>query len=117
MIRTIVRTDKRVVSFDIPENYVGKELEVIAFSKDEGLTEVLTKKKATFDAIASIQSVLNLTVTKRMNDRVFLDTNILVYAYSKTELEKQRVARDLVLNNNSFISSQVLQELTNTLTR
>ncbi|WP_295648575.1 hypothetical protein [uncultured Mucilaginibacter sp.] len=52
MIRTIVRTDKRVVSFDIPENYVGKELEVIAFSKDEGLTEVLTKKKATFDAIA-----------------------------------------------------------------
>lgn len=52
-----------------------------------------------------------------MNDRVFLDTNILVYAYSKTELEKQRVARDLVLNNNSFISSQVLQELTNTLTR
>lgn len=54
---------------------------------------------------------------KPMSDSVFLDTNILVFAYSFTELEKQNIARQIIINSNSFISTQVLQELTNTLTR
>jgi len=49
-----------------------------------------------------------------MNDKVFLDTNILVYTYSNNELEKQNIARKLITDNDSFISTQVLQELTNT---
>ncbi|QJD97732.1 PIN domain-containing protein [Mucilaginibacter robiniae] len=52
-----------------------------------------------------------------MNDRVFLDSNILVYTYSSTEPEKQAIARQLVIKNNSFISTQVLQELCNIVTR
>jgi len=52
-----------------------------------------------------------------MNANVFLDTNILVYSYSVNELEKRNVARNLILNNISFISTQVLQELSNTITR
>jgi predicted nucleic acid-binding protein len=52
-----------------------------------------------------------------MNDRIFLDTNILVYSYSKSEPNKQSIARNLISKNNSFISTQVLQELTNTVTR
>jgi predicted nucleic acid-binding protein len=52
-----------------------------------------------------------------MNDSVFLDTNILVYTYSDTEIEKQAMARKLVLGNFSFVSTQVLQELANTLNR
>lgn len=52
-----------------------------------------------------------------MKDNVFFDTNILVFAYSYTELEKQRLARQLIAESNSFISTQVLQELANTLTR
>jgi predicted nucleic acid-binding protein len=52
-----------------------------------------------------------------MSDSVFLDTNVLVYAYSDTELKKQTVARKLVSENNSFISTQVLQELSNILHR
>ena len=52
-----------------------------------------------------------------MSDSVFLDTNILVYAYSDTELQKQTIARKLVSENISFISTQVLQELSNTLSR
>ncbi len=52
-----------------------------------------------------------------MSDSVFLDTNILVYAYSDTELQKQFIARKLVTENISFISTQVLQELSNTLNR
>ncbi|MGI4897014.1 MAG: PIN domain-containing protein [Janthinobacterium lividum] len=52
-----------------------------------------------------------------MNDKIFLDSNILVYTYSNTELEKQVTARKLVAENNTFISTQVLQELCNIITR
>ena len=52
-----------------------------------------------------------------MSDSIFLDTNILVYAYSDTELQKQTIARKLVSENISFISTQVLQELSSTLSR
>ncbi|MBD0298296.1 MAG: hypothetical protein ICV84_24365 [Flavisolibacter sp.] len=59
---------------------------------------------------------ISSTGTKPMNDKVFWDTNILVYAYSKTEVDKQIIARKLITEKNSFISTQVLQELCNTIT-
>jgi predicted nucleic acid-binding protein len=52
-----------------------------------------------------------------MNANVFLDTNILVYSYSNTEPDKRTVARTLISENNSFVSTQVLQELSNTITK
>ena len=52
-----------------------------------------------------------------MSGNVFFDTNILVYAYSSTEHEKQATARNLINSNKSFISTQVLQELTNIITK
>ncbi len=52
-----------------------------------------------------------------MSDRIFLDTNILVYSYSNSEPLKQEAARKLITQNNSFISTQVLQEFTNTVTK
>jgi predicted nucleic acid-binding protein len=54
---------------------------------------------------------------KPMNDKVFLDSNILVYSYSVTEIDKQLIARKLVESTYSFISTQVLQELCNIVTR
>lgn len=54
---------------------------------------------------------------KLMKDRVFLDTNILVYSYSFNELDKQKISRELIEETDSYISTQVLQELVNTLTR
>ncbi|MEO6285892.1 MAG: hypothetical protein ABIN80_28985 [Dyadobacter sp.] len=52
MIRTIVTPDKPYISLDIPREYVGKEIEVIAFSKDEGIDEVIEPpKKVSFDAV------------------------------------------------------------------
>lgn len=50
-----------------------------------------------------------------MNERIFLDSNILIYSYSSTELKKQSAARALISYNESFISTQVLQELCNIL--
>lgn len=50
-----------------------------------------------------------------MNDRAFLDTNLLVYLYTSTELEKRDVVTNLVQNVKPHISTQVLKELANTL--
>lgn len=52
-----------------------------------------------------------------MGDSIFLDTNILVYCYSNSELDKKTIARSLVSEQNSYISTQVLQELINTVTK
>lgn len=52
-----------------------------------------------------------------MNDRIFLDTNIIVYSYSNNEKEKQIIARSLISDNQSVISTQVLQELINITTK
>jgi predicted nucleic acid-binding protein len=54
---------------------------------------------------------------KPMSAKIFLDSNILIYSYSNSEPTKQTIARDLIATNISFISTQVLQELTNTVTR
>ena len=52
-----------------------------------------------------------------MTDKVFFDTNVLVYAYSNTEPDKQAIARKLIAESVSYVSTQVLKELTNTLTK
>jgi len=53
MIRTIVRPDKTSISFDIPEKYIGKEIEVIAFEKSETVKEKSSKKKTvSFKAVS-----------------------------------------------------------------
>ncbi len=55
MIRTIIVPDQRIVhvSFAIPESYVGSEMEIIAFSHDEGLAaELKPDTKATFSALS-----------------------------------------------------------------
>ncbi len=43
----------QTASFNVPEEYVGKEIEIIAFTKNEGLQAVeLPKKFATFSALS-----------------------------------------------------------------
>ena len=53
MIRTIVTPQQQTISFTIPKDYVGKEIEVIAFAKGEGIAkEQPAKKKVTFAALS-----------------------------------------------------------------
>lgn len=52
-----------------------------------------------------------------MSGKIFLDTNIVVYLYSGDEPEKQAAALSLIEQNNPVISTQVLSELANTLSR
>lgn len=53
-----------------------------------------------------------------MKDKlVFIDTNILIYCYSSTEPVKQQTAIQIAENNSAFVSTQVLNELSNVLLR
>ncbi len=52
-----------------------------------------------------------------MNDRFFIDTNILVYSFNNGSVEKRDIARkiiqDALTTGNGIISFQVLQEFLN----
>lgn len=52
-----------------------------------------------------------------MQDKIFLDTNIIIYAFSEDEVEKQSVALGLLdrQDDNVLISKQVINELANIL--
>ncbi len=52
-----------------------------------------------------------------MLDKAFLDTNILIYAYSEDEPKKQSIALELIdsFDNSVIISKQVINELSNIL--
>ena len=59
MIRTVVVPDRQEINISLllPENYIGKEIEIIAFSKKEVTEESqVRKKKVTFNA-ASIDTI------------------------------------------------------------
>jgi len=52
-----------------------------------------------------------------MSDKYFIDTNILIYSFDETALEKQKVAQQIIqnalTNGSGVISSQVIQEFFN----
>jgi predicted nucleic acid-binding protein len=52
-----------------------------------------------------------------MNDKYFVDTNVLIYCYTVTEPDKQLKARQIVAPGGRVLSTQVLQEMANTLRR
>lgn len=52
-----------------------------------------------------------------MSDRIFLDSNILVNTHTDINSTKQTICHGLARNQLSFISTQVTQELANTLSR
>ena len=56
-----------------------------------------------------------------MTDKLFFDTNILVYAYDTHDLNKQNIAIDLILKNirngHGWTSTQVFGEFFNVVTK
>jgi predicted nucleic acid-binding protein len=49
--------------------------------------------------------------------RVFVDSNVVIYAYSSSEKTKREIARAIISENYTVISTQVLQEISHTLGR
>jgi predicted nucleic acid-binding protein len=54
---------------------------------------------------------------KPTNDNIFLDTNIIVYAHTDVETDKQKTAQKIIVEQQTVISTQVLQETANTLVK
>jgi len=52
-----------------------------------------------------------------MKDKVFLDSNLLIYAHTNIEPLKQSKVQNIILNQNAFVSTQVLKEVANVLTK
>ena len=53
-----------------------------------------------------------------MNGRSFLDTNIVIYAHTDLDSGKKRITQQLITSQTDiFISTQVLQELINILSK
>jgi len=48
-----------------------------------------------------------------MKGNVFLDSNILIYGYSVTEKDKQKIVLKLMESADTVVSTQVIQELSN----
>jgi hypothetical protein len=53
MIRKVITPDKNRLSFNIPDKYIGKKLEIIAFDMDETSEDIIypTQNKKNFSAI------------------------------------------------------------------
>ncbi|MDF1550024.1 MAG: hypothetical protein P1P88_19520 [Bacteroidales bacterium] len=45
MIRTFIKTKNNKLSLTIPDKYIGRELEVIAFARDEEFEEISVSEK------------------------------------------------------------------------
>jgi len=45
-----------------------------------------------------------------MKDKTFIDTNVFIYAYSKTEPEKKNIALEILKSYDVIISTQVINE-------
>jgi len=53
MIRTIIKAKKNYLTIQLPNEYVGKQLEVIAFMLEEETEKNYSKKKeVSFDAVS-----------------------------------------------------------------
>ena len=53
MIRTVVIPDNNILSFNIPDKYIGKKMEVIAFAVDEPSEDIIypSRSHKSFSAI------------------------------------------------------------------
>jgi hypothetical protein len=53
MIRTVITPDKNSLTFNIPDKYIGKKMEIIAFVIDELSDDLIynSKSSKTFSAI------------------------------------------------------------------
>lgn len=54
---------------------------------------------------------------KPTSDKIFLDSNIIVYAHSDVEPDKQKIAQTIISEKLTVISTQVLKEIANILVK
>ena len=50
-----------------------------------------------------------------MKDKIFINTNIIIYDYSKTEFIKNKITNEIIFSTKCVISTQVINEISNVL--
>lgn len=68
MIRTIVKADKQLLTIKIPDDFIGKEVEIIAFTIDEPQKENKKTKERTFTSIKTKEYKFNFN-RDELNER------------------------------------------------
>jgi hypothetical protein len=51
MVRTLITPEDRNILIRVPEDYIGKQVEVIAFTLEENTNVAQVKKQASFTAL------------------------------------------------------------------
>ena len=51
MVRTLITPEDRNILIRVPEDYIGKQVEVIAFTLEENSNKAQVKKQASFTAL------------------------------------------------------------------
>jgi predicted nucleic acid-binding protein len=46
-----------------------------------------------------------------MQDKIFIDSNIWLYAFMESDSPKKKIAADLILNKDVILSTQVVNEI------
>ena len=56
---------------------------------------------------------------KPMRDKIFIDSNIYLYAFNDDDIDKQKIATKIIMNdkNSYYISLQVINEVSNNMLR
>ncbi len=67
MVRTIVTPNSKTIQFEIPQNYVGKKIEVIAFAIGEGEEEQEVLPKNT---MAQFWGVMSNTTANDLHEQI-----------------------------------------------
>lgn len=73
MVRTVVIPNNKTIHFDIPQNYVGKKIEVIAFAIDEGEEEA--QEVLPVNTMSQFWGVMSNTVADDLNEQIKLSRN------------------------------------------
>lgn len=67
MIRKVITPDNQTIQFSIPESYVGKKIEVIAFAIDEGKHE---QEKLPVSTMAQFWGAMGKETADDLHDQI-----------------------------------------------
>jgi predicted nucleic acid-binding protein len=117
MYRQIITPQSSSFTIQFPKEMVGKEVEVIAFEIEAQVSviEPLQEKLKT-DLLAYFKrnpSPISDFKFDREEAKIFLDTNVLLYAHDSKDLRKQAIALDLINHADFITNAQVLTEYAN----
>lgn len=117
-IREIVKPTKNTYLLNLPDEMIGKTVEVIAFEIEKDSESIVADstlqdiQKNTRNTRRSRTRIINLIVTRLMTtSKIFVDSNIILYLFD-VDKTKRHIAEQHLLKK-PLVSAQVLTEVAN----